>query len=113
LLARRLKGGSTPPLAFAHAMSRALLTMFYNTINDVSSSLVTTRTQERIILDCFKAAKEPLSPSMVHFLTKLKCPITSIRRAMSDLTKQGSLTKTPKYTIGKFGKKEHLWVRAV
>ena len=85
--------------------------MFYNTINDVSSSLVTTRTQERIILDCFKAAKEPLSPSMVHFLTKLKCPITSIRRAMSDLTKRGSLTKTTKYTIGKFGKKEHLWVR--
>ena len=89
--------------------------MFYNTINEVSSVLVTshtnTRTQEAIILDCFKSAQEPLSPSMVHFLTKLKCPITSIRRAMSDLTKQGSLTKTPKYTIGKFGKKEHLWVR--
>jgi len=89
--------------------------MFYNTINEVSSVLVTshsnTRTQEKIILDCFKSAKEPLSPSMVHFLTKLKCPITSIRRAMSDLTKRGSLTKTPKYTIGKFGKKEHLWVR--
>ena len=89
--------------------------MFYNTINEVSSVLVTshsnTRTQEAIILDCFKSAQEPLSPSMVHFLTKLKCPITSIRRAMSDLTKRGSLTKTPKYTIGKFGKKEHLWVR--
>ena len=27
LKARRLKGGSTPPLAIAHAMSRALLTM--------------------------------------------------------------------------------------
>ena len=93
-------------------MSRALLTMFYNTINEVSSSLViSSRTQEKIILDCFKTAKEPLSPSMVHFLTKLKCPITSIRRAMSDLTKRGRLTKTPKYTIGKFGKKEHLWVR--
>ena len=89
--------------------------MFYNTINEVSSVLITshtnTRTQEEIILDCFKSAQEPLSPSMVHFLTKLKCPITSIRRAMSDLTKSGSLTKTPKYTIGKFGKKEHLWVR--
>ena len=104
--------GSTPLHPIAHAMSRALLTMFYNTINDVSSSLViSSRTQEKIILDCFKTAKEPLSPSMVHFLTKLKCPITSIRRAMTDLTKQGSLTKTPKYTIGKFGKKEHLWVR--
>ena len=91
--------------------------MFYNTINEVTNVLVasnnTSRTQENIILDCFKSAKEPLSPSMVHFLTKLKCPITSIRRAMSDLTKRGRLTKTPKYTIGKFGKKEHLWVRSV
>ena len=91
--------------------------MFYNTINEVSSSLVTshanTRTQEAIILDCFKSAQEPLSPSMVHFLTKLKCPITSIRRAMTNLSKDGSLKKTPKFTIGKFGKKEHLWVRTI
>ena len=91
--------------------------MFYNTINEVSSSLVTsqrnTRTQESIILECFRTAKEPLSPSMVHFLTKLKCPITSIRRAMTDLSKDGVLKKTPKFTIGKFGKKEHLWVRSL
>ena len=91
--------------------------MFYNTINEVSSGLVTShinaRTQETIILKCFKSTKEPLSPSMVHFLTKLKCPITSIRRAMTNLTKAGSLKKTTKYTIGKFGKKEHLWVRSV
>ena len=91
--------------------------MFYNTINEVSSTLVkshlTTRTQEAVILDCFKSAKEPLSPSMVHFLTKLKCPITSIRRAMTNLSKDGSLKKTSKYTIGKFGKKEHLWVRTI
>ena len=90
--------------------------MFYNTINEVSSVLVTshsnTRTQEAIILDCFKSAKEPLSPSMVHFLTKLKCPITSIRRAMSDLSKDGKLVKLEQFTIGKFGKKEHLWMEA-
>ena len=90
--------------------------MFYNTINDVSSVLVTshtnTRTQEAIILDCFKSAQEPLSPSMVHFLTKLKCPITSIRRAMSDLSKDGKLVKFEQFTIGKFGKKEHLWMEA-
>ena len=86
--------------------------MFYNTINDVSSSLVNTRTQERIILDCFAAAQEPLSPSMVHFLTKLKCPITSIRRAMTDLANAGKLVKTDQFTIGKFGKREHLWEAA-
>ena len=90
--------------------------MFYNTINEVSSVLVTshtnTRTQEAIILDCFKSAQEPLSPSMVHFLTKLKCPITSIRRAMSDLSKDGKLVKLEQFTIGKFGKREHLWIEA-
>ena len=69
------------------------------------------RTQESVILECFRTAQEPLSPSMVHFLTKLKCPITSIRRAMTNLSQAGKLKKTPKYTVGKFGKKEHLWVR--
>ena len=90
--------------------------MFYNTINEVSSGLVTShtnaRTQETIILKCFKSAQEPLSPSMVHFLTKLKCPITSIRRAMSDLSKDGKLVKLDQFTIGKFGKREHLWEAA-
>ena len=87
--------------------------MFYNTINEVSSSLViSSRTQEKIIFDCFVSAQEPLSPSMVHFLTKLKCPITSIRRAMSDLVSAKKLVKTDQFTIGKFGKKEHLWEAA-
>jgi len=90
--------------------------MFYNTINEVTNTLVasnnTSRTQECIILDCFKSAQEPLSPSMVHFLTKLKCPITSIRRAMSDLSKDGKLVKLEQFTIGKFGKREHLWMEA-
>ena len=90
--------------------------MFYNTINEVTNTLVasnqTTRTQEKVILDCFKSAQEPLSPSMVHFLTKLKCPITSIRRAMSDLSKDGKLVKLEQFTIGKFGKREHLWMEA-
>jgi len=88
--------------------------MFYNTINEVSSNLVTyqrnTRTQESIILDCFRTAKEPLSPSMVHFLTKLKCPITSIRRAMCNLTKEGKIFKTKQTTMGMYGKRECLWI---
>jgi len=31
---------------------------------------------------------------------------------MTNLSKDGSLEKTSKYTIGKFGKKEHLWEAA-
>ena len=90
--------------------------MFYNTINEVTNTLVNshskTRTQEKVILDCFKSAQEPLSPSMVHFLTKIKCPMTSIRRAMTDLSNAGKLVKTDQFTIGKFGKREHLWEAA-
>ena len=89
---------------------------FYNTINEVANTLasseLTTRTQESVILACFKSVKEPLSPSMVHFYTKLKCPITSIRRAMTDLVNSGKLVKTDQFTIGKFGKREHLWEAA-
>ena len=32
---------------------------------------------------------------------------------MTDLSKDGLLKKTPKFTVGKFGKKEHLWVRSL
>ena len=89
---------------------------FYNTINKVANTLasseLTTRTQESVILACFRSVKEPLSPSMVHFYTKLKCPITSIRRGMTNLARRGKLTKTDALTMGKFGKKEHLWEAA-
>jgi hypothetical protein len=89
---------------------------FYNTINEVANTLAsaqrTTSTQESLILACFRAVKEPLSPSMVHFYTKLKCPITSIRRGMTNLANSGKLIKTDELTMGKFGKREHLWVAA-
>jgi hypothetical protein len=49
---------------------------------------------------------------MVHFYTKLKCPITSIRRGMTNLANSGKLVKTDDLTMGKFGKREHLWVAA-
>jgi len=32
---------------------------------------------------------------------------------MTDLSKKEYLSKTTKFTIGKFGKKEHLWVRSI
>ena len=38
--------------------------------------------------------------------------MTSIRRAMTDLVNAGKLVKTDQFTIGKFGKREHLWEAA-
>jgi len=36
-------------------------------------------------------------------------PITSVRRAMSTLTKQGKLTKTSELQQSSYGKNAHLW----
>ena len=36
-------------------------------------------------------------------------PITSIRRALTNLTKKGKLEKTNKMEVGKYGKPEHCW----
>ena len=50
-----------------------------------------------------------LSPSDVHIhLTEY--PITSIRRAMTNLTNRGSLFKTGTQKEGPYGKPEYLWI---
>ena len=46
---------------------------------------------------------------MVLSISGLNCPITSIRRAMTNLSDDGKLEKTKEYVVGNYGKKEHLW----
>tara|TARA_Y100000356_G_scaffold123877_1_gene119273 strand:+ start:25 stop:336 length:312 start_codon:yes stop_codon:yes gene_type:complete len=36
-------------------------------------------------------------------------PITSVRRAISDLTRNGELVKTDKQVMGIYGRKEYVW----
>ena len=36
-------------------------------------------------------------------------PITSVRRAISDLTRNGDLVKTDKQVMGIYGRKEYVW----
>jgi hypothetical protein len=67
--------------------------------------------QERIILEIFKKHRI-LSPS--HAWKKWNeendvVPITSVRRAISNLTKLGYLTKTNAMVDGLFGDREHCW----
>ena len=38
-----------------------------------------------------------------------RCPVTSIRRSMTDLTKEGRLVKTPEKITGAYGRPEHVW----
>ena len=87
--------------------------MYYNTTSEKGSRLkrsrTRTRTQEEKIFSFFLTYGEPLSPSMILDKMNLKCPITSVRRALTDLTKKGKLTKIDELVMGGYGKKEHLW----
>jgi hypothetical protein len=86
---------------------------FYETINQTDSALKEskkkTRKQEDLIYSLFQKRKRPLSPSMVLSQSGLNCPITSIRRAMTDLTNLGKIVKTDRQIKGLYGKAEHLW----
>ena len=86
---------------------------FYETINQTDSALKEskkkTRKQEDLIYSLFQKRNRPLSPSMVLSQSGLNCPITSIRRAMTDLCKAGRIVKTDRQIKGMYGKAEHLW----
>ena len=87
--------------------------MYYNTTSEKGNHLKTshtrTRTQEEKIYSFFLTFGQPLSPSMILDKMNLKCPITSVRRALTDLTSKGKLIKLNKLVMGSYGKKEHLW----
>ena len=65
--------------------------------------------QENYILDFFKRKQEPMSPSMVHKACDNSWPLTSVRRAITNLSTDGDLIKTNETVIGIYGKPEHLW----
>jgi Fe2+ or Zn2+ uptake regulation protein len=70
--------------------------------------------QEAAVLDIFRRQPDtPLSPFQVwaeytrddHATT----PLTSVRRAISDLTEQGHLIRTNDKRLGPYRRKEYLW----
>ena len=91
--------------------------MYYNTNNESGKTLKRSRrkanSQEEMILAIFKETpKAKFTPETV--LKKLQgvhlnYPITSIRRAMSNLKDEGYLIKTDEKAKGDWGKKVHLW----
>lgn len=89
----------------------------YNTTHETGQTLATYRQsamkQEEAVLDFFRRYPWPKEPSRVmnvlnHALGK-KWPITSIRRAMHDLTDQGLLVKTDQKVTGPLGRPEYRW----
>ena len=87
--------------------------MYYNTTREkgsrLKSSHTRTRTQEEKIYSFFLTFGEPLSPSMILDKMSFQGPITSVRRALTNLTNEGKLTKLDELVMGSYGKKEHLW----
>ena len=89
---------------------------YYNTNNENGSQLLKSiqkgLTQEHIIIDIFKNANnQGYSASQIHkIFGDDNVPLTSIRRAMSNLCyEENFLEITDKMVMGIYGKKEHIY----
>ena len=86
---------------------------YYNTTNlkgdGLKSSQSKAISQSALIYSFFLDYNKPLSPSMVLKKLNLKCPITSVRRAITNLTLDNKIVKTSSMVEGNYGKPEHLW----
>ena len=88
--------------------------MYYNTNDEAGNTLRSsrnkTKTQEEIILEFFTNNPNlQLSPFEISDTLELNAPITSIRRAMTNLTLEGKLKKTNVMVVGPYGKHVHTW----
>lgn len=91
---------------------------WYNTINfsgeDLKRENAKAAKQEDLILHLFKANPDKrLSPTQVHQIMARKYqiypPITSIRRALTNLTGRLELIKTDEMIPGSYHLPEHTW----
>lgn len=90
-------------------------TSFYNTTHEVHPTLGQYEqkavTQQDRILEWFRMYEQQASPSKVlkTVFPGEHIPITSIRRAMTNLTDAGELVKTDKQVKGSYGRNEYQW----
>ena len=87
---------------------------YFNTTNESGTELKELKkkasTQDKVILRHFTDLNTfAYSPSQVHMMLGLKCPITSTRRSFSNLTKKGLLVKTDLKVKGIYGRNEYQW----
>lgn len=92
--------------------------MYYNTTNETGDTLDNSRkktsNQNVLVLNVFKIHEDDhLSPDEVTRYIAVnfnkQYPVTSIRRAITDLTTEGKLEKTDKKKMGNWGKQVHTW----
>lgn len=92
------------------------MTDFYNTTNETGERLksfeIIAVTQEDIVLHVFqrRPAGTLLAPSQVWTAGfPITTPLTSVRRAMTNMTIKGLLTKTDTKIKGLYGREAHTW----
>lgn len=94
--------------------------MYYNTTNEkgdkLLSNLKKAKNQKEIVLSKFQTNwNTEYTPEIMEHelksenLINQNTPLTSIRRAFSDLKKEGYITKTDHKHIGHFGRMTYLW----
>lgn len=87
---------------------------YYNTTNQSGEALVSSKkkatSQEVKILQLFtRNPRVAFSPSQVWATFGNAAPLTSIRRSITNLTKQGLIEKTSHKTEGLYGRDEYTW----
>lgn len=97
---------------------------YFNTTNESGATLknnvAKAKSQEEEILNVFifdytiynKTILDTFlgfTASNLYEMSDKKYPITSIRRALTNLTKQGKLIKTDEKRIGMYGRSEYVW----
>jgi predicted HTH transcriptional regulator len=86
--------------------------MYYNTnklnVLDDNKATNKTKVQQEVVKHIFLKHKK-MTASECHSIFNKNVPITSIRRAMSDLKKEGILVKTDILKDGIYGSPEHIY----
>lgn len=94
---------------------------YFNTTNESGTTLKNNvfkaKSQEAEIYRQFCYNKKAFDSNLItclgfsasDILQFMACPITSIRRALTNLTKQGKLIKTNEKRIGMYGRSEYVW----
>lgn len=69
--------------------------------------------QDQEVLRIYRNLRQPMSAEVVHSMysigKKRNVPLTSIRRAISNLTKAGYLEKTDETETSQYGRTVHKW----
>jgi hypothetical protein len=87
---------------------------YHNTPNLTGPKLIEkesrAKSQEEKILEFFRRNRQPYTPFQVQSKLMPQAPITSIRRAITNLTKRGCLKKTAHQVEELYGTVNYLWV---